>query len=152
MSSFSGSIHTGDYIRFVNDQCQFWHSEQAAKGLLHERGFIMQDVVEKASEFYSRLQELEWGSLVKDLCKVNEAWIILTPAAINNALGLPYPPEDALKAQDDENGQWLVDTLVVEEQRASTSWGITRTDIQSTHFTVEVINVNNKKSITQYNM
>ncbi|MCD9642486.1 hypothetical protein HAX54_029324, partial [Datura stramonium] len=124
MYSSNNSIRTGDYIRFMNDQCQFRHSEQVAKGLLHERGFIMQDVMNKALEFYVRLQEIEWGPMVKDPCKVNEAWvrefyanlptmawsrdelvayvrgmqIILTPTSINEALGLPNPPEDALKA------------------------------------------------------
>ncbi|MCD7464415.1 hypothetical protein HAX54_052700, partial [Datura stramonium] len=108
--------------------------------------------------------EICWGALVEDPGKVNESWvrefyanlptvvwkcrepvayvrgrqILLTPTAINEALGLPNPLEEELKNRDvDENGQWLVVTLVVEEQRASINWGITRKVIQSTHFTVE---------------
>ncbi|MCD9560712.1 hypothetical protein HAX54_019458, partial [Datura stramonium] len=69
MSSSSSNIFTGDYIRFVNDQCQFWHSEEAAKELLYERGFIMRDVEEKAPTFYSLLQDIVWGLLVKEPCK-----------------------------------------------------------------------------------
>ncbi|MCD7454156.1 hypothetical protein HAX54_023696, partial [Datura stramonium] len=122
------------------------------------------DVEEKAPKFYARLQEMGWDPLVKEHCKANEAWvrefyvnipivdwnrrelvtyvkgrlILLSPTAINEALDLPYPPEDELKAQYmDGNGQWLVDTLVVEEQSASTNWGITQTDIRCTHFMVE---------------
>ncbi|MCD7463452.1 hypothetical protein HAX54_050613, partial [Datura stramonium] len=101
-------------------------------GLLHERRFIMQDIEEKGLEFYSHLQELGCGPLVKDPCKVNKDWvrdfyanlptvawspdepvdyvrgmqIILTQDTINEALGRPNPPKDTLKAQDvDGNGQ-----------------------------------------------
>ncbi|MCD7448193.1 hypothetical protein HAX54_039548 [Datura stramonium] len=90
--------------------------------------------------------EIGWSPLVRDLCRVNEAWIrefyanslrlaysrdelvayiggiqiILTPAAIIEALGMPNPPENELKARDmDGNRQWLVDILVVEKQRGS---------------------------------
>ncbi|MCD9559384.1 hypothetical protein HAX54_017309 [Datura stramonium] len=39
--------------------------------------------------------------------------IILTPAAVNEVLGLPNPPEDELKARDvDGNEQWLVDDML----------------------------------------
>ncbi|MCD7458642.1 hypothetical protein HAX54_038792, partial [Datura stramonium] len=54
--------------------CQFRHNKQAIKGLIHERGFIMWDVVDKAPEFYARLQEMGWSPLVKDPFNLNEAW------------------------------------------------------------------------------
>ncbi|MCE3051322.1 hypothetical protein HAX54_049444 [Datura stramonium] len=54
MSDCSSS-HTFDYVRFMTIPCQFRHNEQVA-GLLHERHFIMQDMVEKALEFFPRLQ------------------------------------------------------------------------------------------------
>lgn len=48
--------------------------------------------------------------------------ILLTPTAINEALGLPNPPEEELNASNmDGNRKWSMNTLVVEEQRASTN-------------------------------
>ncbi|MCD7463136.1 hypothetical protein HAX54_050020, partial [Datura stramonium] len=35
MTSSISSLHTNEYIRFVNDQCQFRHNEPATKDLLH---------------------------------------------------------------------------------------------------------------------
>lgn len=72
MASSSSSLYTEEYIRFVNDQCKFWHNEQATKDLLHERGFIMQDVEEKVLGFFALHQEIGWGSLVDDPSKVNK--------------------------------------------------------------------------------
>lgn len=148
MSFYDSSLRKNEYIRFINDQYLFQHNEQVTKDLLHERGFVMKGVEEKASEFYALLQRMGWGPLVEDLGNMNETWvrefyanlpmvvwnhresvayvrgrlIPLTPIAINEALGLPNPSEEGLNARNvDGNVQWLVDTLVVEEHRASTN-------------------------------
>ncbi|MCE3050014.1 hypothetical protein HAX54_046291, partial [Datura stramonium] len=64
--------------------------------------------------------------------------ITISVASINATLGLLNPFEANLKARDVENNsQWLVDTLIVEEKRASSHWGIMHTDIRDTHFTTE---------------
>ncbi|MCD7448539.1 hypothetical protein HAX54_043814, partial [Datura stramonium] len=47
----------------------------APKDLLHERGFVMQDMEKKEPEFYALLQEIGWGPLMKKSCKVNKAWV-----------------------------------------------------------------------------
>ncbi|MCD7451906.1 hypothetical protein HAX54_013985, partial [Datura stramonium] len=91
---------------------------------------------------------LGWDLLVEDPSKANEAWvrefyanlptvawsrdepvacfrgrqIILTAEAINDAFGLPNPPESEIKDWDiPKSGKWLVDTLVVEERRDTTN-------------------------------
>ncbi|MCD7466266.1 hypothetical protein HAX54_002824 [Datura stramonium] len=125
-------------------------------GVRHQNLHFFQDVEEKALEFYALLHEIGRGILVEDPGKANEAWvrefyaniptvswsrdeplvyvrgrqIILTIATINDSLGLPNPFESELKDRDvPENGQWLVDTLVMEEWRATTNWGIARKGI-----------------------
>ncbi|MCD7468430.1 hypothetical protein HAX54_006608 [Datura stramonium] len=68
-----------------------------------------------------------WSLLTVDY--VQERKNPLTATSINEALGTPNPPEDG-EAQDmEENGYWLVDTLVMEEHRASSHWGVTWTGI-----------------------
>ncbi|MCD7470535.1 hypothetical protein HAX54_010490, partial [Datura stramonium] len=62
----------------------------------------------------------------------------ISATSINEVLGLPNPPEANLKEKVvEDNGQWLMNTLVVEEKRASTHWSITHTDIKGTHFTTQ---------------
>ncbi|MCD9638497.1 hypothetical protein HAX54_022497 [Datura stramonium] len=128
-ATMSNSSSTSIYIRFMNKQRQFWWNEKVAKGLVHECCFIMHDVEKKTPEFYVRLQEIGWGPLVEEpypVTYVREVQISINVASINEALGSPNPSEADLKARDvDGNGRRFMDTLVVEEKRASYRWGMT---------------------------
>lgn len=45
------------------------------RGLFHEREFLMDKVEDKALEFYARLKELRWETLVQPTGDNNKEWV-----------------------------------------------------------------------------
>lgn len=61
------------YKRFASNQSSRRFYKQKVKGLLHERGFVMEEVEEKIPAFYAILHDMQWGTLVEEPFKCNEA-------------------------------------------------------------------------------
>ncbi|MCD9638981.1 hypothetical protein HAX54_023216 [Datura stramonium] len=91
----------------------------------------------REGEFYINLPIMDW-SLPNPVAYVRGVQISISVASSNKALGLPNLSETDLKAKDVEvNEWWLMVSLVVEERKASSHWGITHTGIRGTHFQIE---------------
>ncbi|MCD7465056.1 hypothetical protein HAX54_000457 [Datura stramonium] len=78
-------------------------------------------------------------SLLDQFINVREVTFSIIAASINEVNGLPNPTKDEFRGKDvNNNVQGLVDTLVVENKRASTTWGINRTGIKGTYFSLDL--------------
>ncbi|MCE0482116.1 hypothetical protein HAX54_040518, partial [Datura stramonium] len=89
----------------------------------YEVGFTGQGALQAnknwVKEFYATLLTVNW-ILPDTVAYVQGMQTSLCATSINEALGLPNPPEAELKTRDTiGNGWWLVDTLLLEEHRAS---------------------------------